>query len=124
MKTITKIWIAMAMILFVMLGIPLYAVHFADGYDGMGLLLVMFFVGNPLAVIFLGMIAGTNVKQLWWIPILALLLFPILFGIAVWDYEIATLYLYSLMYLFPGMIAMFATHCARKIKAKSKKEST
>ena len=124
MKNRTKICIAMATILLVFLCIPLYAVHFAQGYDGMGLLLILFFVGNPLELIFLGVIAGTNVKKLWWIPILALLVFPILFGIAVWDYEIATLYLYSIMYLFPGMIAMFATHFARKIKAKSKKEAT
>ena len=124
MKNITKICIAMATILLVFLCIPLYAVHFAQGYDGMGLLLILFFVGNPLELIFLGVIAGTNTKKLWWIPILALLLFPILFGIVVWDYEIATLYLYSIMYLFPGMIAMFATHFARKIKAKSKKAST
>ena len=124
MKNITKIYISIATILIVMLALPLYAVHFAQGYDGMGLLLILFFVGNPLELIFLGVIAGTNVKKLWWIPILALLVFPILFGIAVWDYEIATLYLYSIMYLFPGMIAMFATHFARKIKAKSKKEAT
>lgn len=124
MKNITKIYISIATILIVMLALPLYAVHFAQGYDGMGLLLILFFVGNPLELIFLGVIAGTNVKQLWWIPILALLVFPLLFGLAIWDYEIATLYLYSIMYLFPGMIAMFATHFARKIKAKSKKEAT
>ena len=124
MKNITKICIAIATILLVFLCIPLYAVHFAQGYDGMGLLLILFFVGNPLELIFLGVIAGTNTKKLWWIPILALLVFPLLFGLAIWDYEIATLYLYSIMYLFPGMIAMFATHFARKIKAKSKKAST
>ena len=124
MKNITKIYISIATILIVMLALPLYAVHFAKGYDGMGLILLSVFICNPLELIFLGVIAGTNVKQLWWIPILALLLFPILFGIVVWDCEIATLYLYSIMYLFPGMIAMFATHFARKIKAKSKKEST
>ena len=123
MKNITKIWISVTTILLVMLGIPLYAVHCADADVGMGLIFIMFFVGNPLTVILLSVVAGTNLKQLWWLPILALVLFPILFGVAVWDYEIATLYLYSIMYLFPGMIAMLATHWLVKLR-NSKKEST
>ena len=118
-KTITKVVVtAVSLILFMMV-LPWLAIEFGDGWAVTGLWMFAFFIVNPALVICLSIMAGTELRKLWWIPVAISALFPLLFGIAigeiVWD-----LYVYSAIYLPIGLLAMFGTHFGTKIALKRK----
>ena len=115
MKTTKKLIICITLILIFMLILPIVAVKFIPGDSGMGVCFLLFFIFDPALCIALGIIAGTSIKKLWWIPLAASLAFPLLFSLAitemVWD-----LFLYSVNYLGVGILAMLGTYAGIKLK--------
>lgn len=118
-KTITKIVITVASLILFMMVLPWLTVEFGEGLAVTGLWMFAFFTVNPALVIGLSIMAGTELRRLWWIPIAIAALFPMLFSAAigelVWD-----LYVYSAIYLPIGLLAMLGTHFGMKIALKRK----
>ena len=109
MKLRTKILITVSAVILVMLVLPLAALALSGELSTMGLWIFTFFLLNPLLVIALSILAGTELSKLWWVPFAIAAVFPLLFGIAigelVWD-----LYVYSAIYLPLGIFTMVFTY--------------
>lgn len=118
-KTIMKIIITVASLILFMMILPWLAIKFADGWAVTGLWMFAFFTVNPALVIGLSIMAGTELRKLWWIPVAISALFPLLFGVAIGDF-VWDLYVYSAIYLPIGMLAMLGTHFSMKIAMKRK----
>ena len=118
-KTIMKIIITVASLILFMMILPWLAIKFADGWVVTGLWMFAFFTVNPALVIGLSIMAGTELRKLWWIPLAISALFPLLFGAAIGDF-VWDLYVYSAIYLPIGLLAMLGTHFGMKIALKRK----
>jgi len=120
-NTITKIIITVVSLLLFMMVLPRLAIEFGDGWAATGLWMFAFFTVNPALVIGLSIMAGTELRKLWWIPIAISALFPLLFGVAIGEF-VWDLYVYSVIYLPIGLLAMLGTHFGMKIKKGTGKE--
>ena len=109
-----KCFVALSTLLIVMLILPLVAVRIASSDAGMGLFIILFFAVNPFTVFVLSIMAGTDIKKLWWVPVLASLVFPVFFWIVIMDIVI-DLFVYSALYLAVGVFAMIGTHFGIKL---------
>lgn len=118
-KTIMKIIITVASLVLFMMALPWLAIKFADGWAVTGLWMFAFFTVNPALVIGLSIMAGTELRKLWWIPVAISALFPLLFGVAIGEF-VWDLYVYSAIYLPIGLLAMLGTHFGMKIAFKRK----
>ena len=118
-KTITKIIITVASLILFMMVLTLVALQFGDGWAVKGLWMFSLFTVNPALVIGLSIMAGTELRKLWWIPLAISALFPLLFGAAIGEF-VWDLYVYSAIYLPIGLLAMLGTHFGKKIVLKRK----
>ena len=109
MKIWKKFVIAAALIVTVMLICPMLIVQFATPEEFMGLLILLFFMVCPLTFIVIGIMSGTAIKKLWWLPIISPLAFPVVFGVSIGEL-VVDLFIYSAMYICAGVIAMLGTH--------------
>ena len=113
MKLKTKLTIIFATPVLTMLALPLLAIKLFPHDTGMGLFFILFFLVNPLVVLGLSILAGTDIRKLWWTPLFIAVLFPFLFCGAiselVWE-----LYVYSAFYLPIGLATMVGTHFGKK----------
>jgi len=114
-----KSCIAIVTMLIVMFILPLIAVRIVSSDAGMTLCFILFFAVNPLMVIVLSVMAGTELKKLWWIPLLAAVLFPVFFGIVVREL-VKGLFIYSALYLAVGLLAMTGMHFGIKVAKRGK----
>lgn len=121
MKLMTKIIIAISTLLITMLVTPLLIVNLAPADMGMGLIFMLFFAIDPLAIIILSIIAGTDLRRLWWIPIVGALCLPLGYSVVIQEF-VVELFAYSALYIGAGLIAMFGTHFG--IKAANKRKMT
>lgn len=121
-KTITKIIITVVSLILFMMILPWLAIEFGDGWAVTGLWMFAFFTVNPALVIGLNIMAGTELRRLWWIPVAISVLFPLLFGVAIGEF-VWDLYVYSAIYLPLGLLAMLGTHFGIKIALKRKNTS-
>ena len=117
MKLGTKVIIAIIATVLFMLVLPLLAMLLFKDESGMGLFFLCFFVVNPLFVIALGIMSGTDLKRLWCVPLTVAVAFPLLFGVAIRDL-VLDFYFYSAIYLPISALAMLGTHLAIKIAKK------
>ena len=92
----------------VMLLFPVAAIKLAPENFGMSICFILFFVVNPLTVIEVSVIAGTEIKKLWWAPLAAAISFFLFFSLAILEI-VAELLIYSAFYLFIGSAAMLLT---------------
>ena len=104
MKAIKKIIIAASAIITFMLLLPVAVDLLADSLSTMGYWLLSFFAINPAVAIALGIMAGSDVRALWWLPLVAPAVFPLLFAVAIGEL-VADLYIYSAIYLLLGYAA-------------------
>ena len=118
-KTITKIIITAVSLVVFMMFLPLLAIKFADGWAVTGLWMFAFFTVNPALVIGLSIKARTELRRLWWIPVAISTLFPLLFGIAIGEF-VLELYVYSVIYLPIGILAMLGAYFGKKLVLKNK----
>lgn len=120
MKTIHKAMVAVGALLVSMLIIPWMAVKLAEPTWGMSICLFMFFTINPFVSIALGLMAGTEIRRLWWIPLGTALIFPFLFGLVVWSF-VPEMFIYSALYLGVGTMAMLGMYFGMKKKSQGGK---
>ncbi len=109
------IWFITAV--FLLLGMPWLTVTFAS-MNGMALCFILFFAVNPLFSTFSGILAGSDVKKLWILPIVT----AGLFILGVWmffDMGEPAFLLYGSAYLVIGIIAMLIRRFIKKKKMKN-----
>lgn len=104
-----KIIPAVAAILLCMLILPLLVLHNVEGRDAMGYLILFFLALNPILAVALGVLAGTDLKALWWLPVGSALVFPPFSWLSL-DGVIWELYIYAAIYL--GLSAVSAVPTA------------
>ena len=121
MKIAKKAIPALLLLVFFMALLPLAAVTFARDWAVTGLWFFAFFLVYPLLSVALGILAGTELGKLWWIPLLTAAAFPLLFGVAVGEF-IPDLYVYSAIYLVLGLSSMLATHSLKRFASAKKGE--
>ena len=97
----------------VMLVLPWLTVSFGNGMSFMAVCVILFFAADPVCLAVSGMIAGGDVKKLWWLPVVSALLYLI----GAWAFfelwETAFL-LYAAAYLIIGIVSMTITAVLRK----------
>ncbi len=120
MKYTKKILLAIFVWVIFMLLLPILILRIASADAGMGLCFLLFFLLNPILIIFLGIISGTEIRKLWWIPVASAAVFPFFFAIAVQEL-IVELFFYSAIYLSAGVLSMLGTHLGIKYAKKSRK---
>ena len=99
--------------LFTTLILPLLSVYVVKGDNGFAIALLTFFVFNPLAAIIIGIIAGFDIRSLFWAPLAFSLLFWI-FAMLIFDPAFPLVY--SAIYLVISLVSMMITLFVRKIK--------
>ena len=114
-----KILIAISTLLVVMLVLPLLFVAFVPGEAAMAFCFILFFAVDPLAILALSIMAGTEIGDLWWIPLASAVSFPVFFSVAIWE-PVVDLFVYSAVYLPAGVLAMLGTHFGIKYIKKKK----
>ena len=110
------ILVILSMIL-ILLVIPYISINLSHPYDFMGLMVLLFFIINPLTTIGINIIIGSDIKKLWWIPIL----FSIIFLLSYWlilNEIILDLIIYAIIYLILGIISMFISFIISMKKKK------
>ena len=110
---LAKSAVALGALLLFMLVLPWLATLSPDGLATTGLWMLAFFIAYPVLSAALGILAGTEISRLFWIPVATAALFPPLFSIAIGEF-VADLYVYSAFYLPLGALAMTVTHFAKK----------
>ena len=108
MKTITKIIIFASVVIGVTLVLPLVVIMAAPADFGMGFCMLLFFAANPLLSIGVGILAGTEIKKLWWMPVVSAICFAIFFSFVIFEF-VVELYVYSVIYALLGATAMALT---------------
>lgn len=103
-----KVFIILIALLIVMLILPLVSVRLVSFDAGMALLIVLFLILNPATVIVLSIMAGTDIKKLWWTPVLTAVVFPVFCAI-VFKETVVELLVYSGLYLGIGVVAMLGS---------------
>ena len=93
--------------------LPLLSVYVVKGDNGFAIALLTFFVFNPLAAIIIGIIAGFDIRSLFWAPLAFSLLFWI-FAMLIFDPAFPLVY--SAIYLVISLVSMMITLFVRKIK--------
>ncbi len=112
-----KIRISIILMILILLVIPYISINLSHPYDFMGLMVLLFFIINPLTTIGINIIIGSDIKKLWWIPIL----FSIIFLLSYWlilNEIILDLIIYAIIYLILGIISMFISFIISMKKKK------
>lgn len=107
-----KILLAVAAILVCMLLLPLLVLHNAQGRDAMGYMVLFFLVLYPVLAVGLGILAGTDPKKRWWLPVASAAIFPPCFWLSI-DGVVWELYIYSTIYLGLSVLAAVPTALIR-----------
>ena len=109
-------------VLLVLLSLVLPALFFiASAWTGIVLIVILFFIVMPFFSAFVGGLAATDMKRLFWMPLAQAIVFPLLFSLAAKQF-IWELYIYSLIYLLIGALAfviVFVIKLLRKWEVKS-----
>lgn len=99
---------AVLVILLVMVGLPWAAVTFAPGDAGMAACFVLFFGVNFLCSLYVGVYAGLDVKQRWYLPAVNAAAFQ-LGAWLVFDWGNPDFYGYTAAYLAVAALTMVIT---------------
>ena len=81
-----------------MVVLPILLFRNARGWDVLGYTIIFFFIIYPAHAVLLGILAGTDIKKLWWLPVAAAAVFPPLFWLSMGAITLE-LYLYAALYL-------------------------
>ena len=116
-KTWQKATASAVCIAVVMLALPLLILNLADSKSAMGFMMILFFAVDPLAVILISIMAGTDINRLWWIPPVSAIAFSLCMWLVlqelVWE-----MLIYSVLYVCIGCVAMLGTHFAMDFSKK------
>ena len=102
-----NIWAILVMIL-VMFGLPAAAVTFAPGDAGMAICFVLFFGVNTTVSMFVGIFAGLQVRQRWFLPFVNAVMF-LLGAWTVFDWGNPDFKGFAVAYLAIALVACLTT---------------
>ncbi len=108
MKLIIKITAFALCVIGFMLVLPLAVIKLSPAHFVTGFIMLLFFAVYPVMSAVLGALAGSDIKKLWWMPIVLALCFPLLFSLALFE-MVWALYIYSVIYLLAGVFFMAVT---------------
>lgn len=118
MKIWHKIIISIMVALLVMTFFPLLAINCFPGWTGLRIWFLYFQFGVPIVTMILSILAGGQLRQQWWVCLVAPALFPIGFGMALGEF-VWQLYIYSALSLPWGILIMLATYWIRTLANKN-----
>jgi len=101
-KKVISSFVAM-LIIFIIL--PLIFVKISKPYEFMGIMVFLFFVVNPITAAIINSMIGSDVKKMWWMPILLCIIFLLSYWLVLGEI-ILDLIFYSVFYLIIGIIFM------------------
>lgn len=110
-KKIIVSFIIMVVVLFIL---PFVLVKTAEPHEFMGIMILLFFIVNPMTAAVINSIIGKDVRKLWWMPVL----FPIVFLVSYWivlEEIIMDLMFYAVIYLIIGLIFMIGSYVVARI---------
>ena len=115
MKLKNKLIILSTVKLVVLLAIPLLFISLAKPHEVMGLMMLFFFVINPVTAVIVALFVGKDIKKLWWIPISFAIVFLLSYWFIlreiIWDLTVYAI-VYALL-CFSTMVISWI--CKRKI---------
>ena len=116
MKLKKKLSIIITTMIFVLLILPLIFINLAQPHEFMGVMMLMFFVVNPIATAVVNSMIGNDIKKLWWMPMMFCIVFLLLYWLVLREI-ILDLIVYAIMYLIIGLIFMLvSSFIAKKTK--------
>ena len=108
MKLNKKIAIIVISMIIILAITPLIFIKLAQPHEFMGIMILLFFVVNPITSIFVNSMVGRDIKKLWWTPIM----FCIIFLLSYWfilKEIILDLMVYAVIYIIIGIIFMIGS---------------
>ena len=112
MSFLKKILVIISIIVFSMLIIPVVVVNTVKAEAGMAVVLVLFFILNPLISAFVGIISGRDIKHFWFTPFLIAFLSWLFSCVA---YEVTFPFVYSVIYFVLCGVCMLLTRFVKKL---------
>lgn len=100
-----KIGIILLVIFGVMFLLPLAAIHF-PGDSSLAILLFLFYIFNPIFVFGIGYWSGKQWRKMWYVPLLAALLY-LLFSWILFTYKEILFVYYAAAYLGIGLVGLW-----------------
>ena len=111
-----KMIITFMIMLAVLFILPFIVVKAAEPHEFMGVMILLFFVVNPITAAVINSMIGKDIRKLWWMPTL----FAIVFLLSYWlvlEEIIIDLIFYAVIYLIIGLIFMIGSlFVARKFR--------
>lgn len=115
MKLKNKIKLIFTIIILVLFIIPLILVKLSKPHEFMGLMVLLFFIINPITTIIVNSIIGKDMKKIWYMPITFSAFFLLFYWIILKEI-ILDLLVYAIGYLVIGIICMFVSFLITKNK--------
>lgn len=107
-----RILVAIPIILLCLFLLPYLAFRSATGWDELGYFIIFFFIVFPALAVFLGILAGTDIKKLWLLPVISAILCPPALWLSLGAIEWG-LYLYAAIYLGISVVTAVPTALIR-----------
>ena len=112
MRLKNKLFIILTIMLIFLLIIPLILINLAKPHEFMGVMILLFFIVNPIIAAIINFMIGKDIKKLWWIPILFCIMFLLSYWIMlkeiIWDLMFYAA-IYFIIELFFMIISIFVT---------------
>lgn len=106
MKLNKKIIINVIIMFLILIILPLILTSFSKPHEFMGIMILLFFIINPIFSFIINFIVGKDVKRMWYMPILFSLIFLISYWIILSEVIIDLLF-YAFIYIIIGYISIF-----------------
>ena len=107
MKLNKKIAIIVISMIIILAITPLIFIKLAQPHEFMGIMILLFFVVNPITSIFVNSMVGRDIKKLWWTPIMFCIIFLSYWFIL--KEIILDLMVYAVIYIIIGIIFMIGS---------------
>ena len=95
-----------------------FTANFSAGNDGLGILLILFFIAYPILSAAIGIVSGKFFKKLFFLPILNGIFFLSSAWIFLEAFELQ-FFSYTAAYIIIGLLFSFFTHLIYKRKCKN-----
>ena len=103
MRIKKKIFIFLIIMFIVLFILPFILINISKSHEFMGIMIMLFFVVNPITAAIINSMIGKDIRKMWWMPVL----FSIVFLLAYWivlKEIILDLMFYAVIYLIIGLL--------------------
>ncbi len=106
MKLNKKIIINVIIMFLILIILPLILTSFSKPHEFMGIMILLFFIINPITVFVINFITGKDIKKMWYIPLLFSVIYLLSYWLVLWE-VILDLLFYAFIYVIIGYISIF-----------------